>query len=152
MGQRAYIGKVCMDRNSPPDYVEASTLDSLQDTKRFMHQLYTMQQQHSHTQEHSSKPHAHHVQCGCHRQASTSLLASKDNTGKATPNSALSLNAAELEAALYPNRVNHLIQPILTPRFAPSCTSELMLSLGKLAEKHDLPIQTHVSENLVSWI
>ena len=37
--------------------------------------------------------------------------------------------------------------PIVTPRFAPSCSSELLEGLGKLAKKEDLPIQTHISEN-----
>jgi guanine deaminase len=41
-----------------------------------------------------------------------------------------------------------LISPILTPRFAPSCSSELMTSLGKLHEETSLPIQTHISENV----
>ena len=41
-----------------------------------------------------------------------------------------------------------LVHPILTPRFAISCTSDLLDSLGKLAaEDEDLAIQTHVSEN-----
>ncbi|KAG5644224.1 hypothetical protein DXG03_008819 [Asterophora parasitica] len=42
----------------------------------------------------------------------------------------------------------HLVQPILTPRFAISCTSELLTSLGKLAALDtSLHIQTHISEN-----
>lgn len=43
---------------------------------------------------------------------------------------------------------NGLLQPILTPRFAISCTPELLTSLGKLAvsDPH-LAIQTHISEN-----
>ncbi|ESZ94192.1 guanine deaminase [Sclerotinia borealis F-4128] len=47
-----------------------------------------------------------------------------------------------------------LITAILTPRFAPSCTRELMLSLGKLSHEKNLPIQTHISENRaeVSWV
>lgn len=40
-----------------------------------------------------------------------------------------------------------LITPILTPRFAPSCTSELMHGLGALQKETDLPVQTHISEN-----
>ena len=37
--------------------------------------------------------------------------------------------------------------PIVTPRFAPSCSAELLGGLGKLARERDLPIQTHISEN-----
>lgn len=40
-----------------------------------------------------------------------------------------------------------LITPIITPRFAPSCTSELMHSLGELQKETNLPVQTHISEN-----
>lgn len=39
------------------------------------------------------------------------------------------------------------ITPCITPRFAISCTSELMAGLAKIAKEHDLPIQTHMSEN-----
>ena len=41
-----------------------------------------------------------------------------------------------------------LIKPILTPRFALSCSTPLMSDLGALAKKTNLPIQTHLSENL----
>ena len=41
-----------------------------------------------------------------------------------------------------------LVCPILTPRFAPSCTSELLSGLGALHQDTKLPIQTHLSENL----
>lgn len=40
-----------------------------------------------------------------------------------------------------------LVQPILTPRFAPSCSEAVLSTLGELAEKEKLPIQTHISEN-----
>lgn len=39
------------------------------------------------------------------------------------------------------------IRPILTPRFTPSCTDELMAWLGKLAEERGLRVQSHLSEN-----
>lgn len=41
-----------------------------------------------------------------------------------------------------------LVRPIVTPRFAISCNPELMLGLAQLAAKHDLHIQSHISENL----
>jgi len=49
---------------------------------------------------------------------------------------------------------NGLVKPIITPRFAPTCTSSLMHSLGALAAKHSLPIQSHVSENEseIAWV
>lgn len=40
-----------------------------------------------------------------------------------------------------------LVKPIITPRFALSCTFELMKGLSELALKYDLHIQSHISEN-----
>lgn len=39
-----------------------------------------------------------------------------------------------------------IVQPILTPRFAPSCSRETLSGLGQLARDENLPIQTHISE------
>jgi guanine deaminase len=38
-------------------------------------------------------------------------------------------------------------KPILTPRFIPSCTSELLRGLGALRRDYNLPVQSHLSEN-----
>lgn len=38
-------------------------------------------------------------------------------------------------------------KPILTPRFVPSCTDELLRGLGELAREQSLPVQSHLSEN-----
>lgn len=38
-------------------------------------------------------------------------------------------------------------KPIITPRFSPSCTKELMTELGEISKTYSLPIQTHISEN-----
>lgn len=40
-----------------------------------------------------------------------------------------------------------VVSPILTPRFAPSCSAEAMAGLAELHRQTGLPIQTHVSEN-----
>lgn len=40
-----------------------------------------------------------------------------------------------------------IVAPILTPRFAPACTSGAMEELAKLHQDEDLLIQTHISEN-----
>ncbi|MCD8196420.1 MAG: amidohydrolase family protein [Lachnospiraceae bacterium] len=39
-------------------------------------------------------------------------------------------------------------KPILTPRFTPSCTDELMENLKKIQMRYGLPLQSHLSENL----
>ena len=45
-------------------------------------------------------------------------------------------------------------KPILTPRFIPSCTDDLMFGLARLRERYDLPVQSHLSENFseIDWI
>ena len=46
------------------------------------------------------------------------------------------------------------IKPILTPRFIPSCTDELLAFLGDLARAKSLPVQSHLSENQaeMDWV
>ena len=39
------------------------------------------------------------------------------------------------------------VKPILTPRFAPTCSKKLMEGLGRLAEKYDVGVQTHLVES-----
>ena len=44
--------------------------------------------------------------------------------------------------------------PILTPRFIPSCSDELMKKLSKIQAKYKLPVQSHLSENKdeIKWV
>ena len=44
--------------------------------------------------------------------------------------------------------------PVITPRFTPSCTDELMKGLGELSKKYHIPVQSHLSENPgeVAWV
>lgn len=46
------------------------------------------------------------------------------------------------------------IKPILTPRFTPSCTDELMAELGKIKAESGIYVQSHLSENLseIAWV
>ncbi|MBA1394419.1 guanine deaminase, partial [Lactobacillus sp. XV13L] len=39
------------------------------------------------------------------------------------------------------------VTPVITPRFLPSCTSEALAGLGRLARQYNLPIQSHCSES-----
>lgn len=39
------------------------------------------------------------------------------------------------------------VKPILTPRFAPTCSRELLCGLGKLAKKYRCGVQTHLVES-----
>ena len=44
--------------------------------------------------------------------------------------------------------------PILTPRFIPCCSAEIMKSLGQIQKEYGLPVQSHLSENRkeVEWV
>jgi guanine deaminase len=84
-GQRAYIGKVNMDQNSPDYYIE-TTEGSVQDTRTFIEYVKA--------------------------------------------------------------KNNDLVTPIITPRFAISCTSPLLKALGDLAQEYKVPIQSHLCENI----
>ncbi|ORY65188.1 guanine deaminase [Pseudomassariella vexata] len=88
LGQRAFVGRVCMDRLGPSYYLDES------------------------------------------------------------PEAALSATKASIEhiRSIDPNY--DLITPILTPRFAPSCTADTMKRLGALQAETGLPVQTHISENV----
>lgn len=48
----------------------------------------------------------------------------------------------------------HKIKPILTPRFIPTCSDELMKKLENIQEKYHLPVQSHLSENIgeIEWV
>lgn len=84
-GLHALVGKVCMDRNSPSYYCEASPAASV---------------------------------------------------------------AAARDVAAYVARAGGpLVGAIVTPRFAISCSGELMAGLGALAAELQLPVQSHISEN-----
>lgn len=46
------------------------------------------------------------------------------------------------------------VRPIVTPRFIPSCTPELLQACGQMARRYHLPVQSHLSENLgeIEWV
>ncbi|KAK9467689.1 hypothetical protein V1512DRAFT_259821 [Lipomyces arxii] len=88
-GQRAFIGRCCMDANSPDYYCDKT----LEDAQKATHEVI-------------------------------------DHIQKIDP-------------------TYEIVSPIITPRFAASCTHELLSWLGDLSKKTNLPVQTHISENLL---
>lgn len=46
------------------------------------------------------------------------------------------------------------ITPMITPRFLPSCTEELLQKLAVVCREYELPLQSHLSENLaeIEWV
>ena len=46
-----------------------------------------------------------------------------------------------------PGNENQRVLPVVTPRFIPSCTDEMLSGLAQLAEEYDCHVQTHCSES-----
>uniref|UniRef100_A0A8C8E1Y3 Guanine deaminase n=1 Tax=Oryzias sinensis TaxID=183150 RepID=A0A8C8E1Y3_9TELE len=85
-GQRALVGKVCMDRNNSVKHYRETVQESVDETHRFIKELL--------------------------------------------------------------NKKYPLVKPVVTPRFAPSCTEALLEQLGTIAKNNNLHIQSHISENI----
>ncbi|KAI3616240.1 atrazine chlorohydrolase guanine deaminase [Moniliophthora roreri] len=47
-----------------------------------------------------------------------------------------------------------LVEPVVTPRFVPTCSDELLEGLGNFAKQHSLRIQSHLAEahDQVEWV
>ena len=58
------------------------------------------------------------------------------------------------ERFLAEHQDSRTVRPILTPRFAPSCSEPLLKGLGKLAQKYACGLQTHLAESIaeVRWM
>uniref|UniRef100_A0A667X9W6 Guanine deaminase n=1 Tax=Myripristis murdjan TaxID=586833 RepID=A0A667X9W6_9TELE len=85
-GQRALVGKVCMDINNAVKHYKETSEESQEETCRFI---------------------------------------------------------AELLKKKYP-----LVKPVVTPRFALSCSADLLEQLGAIAKNNNLHIQSHISETI----
>ena len=59
-----------------------------------------------------------------------------------------------LKAHLDEHGKNGLVQPIITPRFVPSCSDKMLTALGEYAKETGLPVQSHLSENRseIDWV
>ncbi|KAJ7505142.1 hypothetical protein B0H11DRAFT_1977026 [Mycena galericulata] len=50
----------------------------------------------------------------------------------------------DLTSSLPPHE--RLVEPVLTPRFVPTCSDELLVGLGKLSARENIKIQSHLAE------
>ena len=52
------------------------------------------------------------------------------------------------------NNKSDLVKPVITPRFIPTCSAELLGGLGDLAMKYKIPVQSHLNENSseILWV
>ncbi len=62
--------------------------------------------------------------------------------------------AVELEQLVRESKELSMVSPILTPRFIPSCSPELLKTISQFAQQLHLPVQSHLSENRaeVAWV
>lgn len=86
------------------------------------------------------------------------------DTSSRTSYTEASASASLEAAAAFINKCNslteklpahsRLVEPVITPRFVPTCSSELLKGLGQLAEKQGVRAQSHMAEarDLVNWV
>lgn len=125
VGQRAFVGKVAMDRNSPDFYIE-STEDSINNTESFLRSVLSLTD--------IGKQFLENIDI----ESTTSIITPND----VNPSSFL------LRPTLLNNINSPLVLPCITPRFIPTCTPESLTGLGLLSYKYGLPVQSHLSESL----
>lgn len=105
-----------------------------------------------------------------HRNATTILMDLMESTGLISYVGKVNMDRGAPDALCEPgaeysafdtfgwiNSVNDKYKntrPILTPRFIPCCTPELMEELREIQNAYDLPVQSHLSENLgeIDWV
>jgi guanine deaminase len=91
------------------------------------------------------------------KQRGLSAYVGKVNMNKNAPDKLIQTtdcSIRETREFIESNSFSQLIKPIITPRFAPSCSSELLKKLGEISCEHNIPVQTHLSENKkeVEWV
>ncbi len=81
------------------------------------------------------------------------LVAMDRNAPDGLRNTALQAFAETTNLDRYLGR-DGLVRAIVTPRFIPSCSEEMLTALGRLANDSGLPVQSHLSENMheIDWV
>lgn len=60
----------------------------------------------------------------------------------------------ETEQLIIKYKDHPFVKPIITPRFAPTCSWHMLEKLGQLCAKYNTPVQSHLSENIeeIKWV
>lgn len=118
-----------MDRHAIPAYQEKSASKSLEETKEFIRYVRSE----------LTKP--YDPASRAHSTSSSSSSTSNQSRQHRRGGSSISRTAT-------PEALHSLVHPILTPRFAISCSDALMTGLSALVcQEPNLHIQTHLAEN-----
>lgn len=106
----------------------------------------------------------------CHREATEILMDMMDKTGLVSYVGKINMDryapeelmedSADMSAYDTFGWINSIrgkynrTKPILTPRFIPSCTDDLMDQLREIQRAYSLPVQSHLSENIgeIEWV
>ena len=147
-----------MDRNSAPDYVEKTASKSIEDTKEFIAYVRKECCSPRFSASTSDDPTSPRVGSssrsrtassgsgsGSHDRRRKSGSNGRHRSSTSGSSGAASVALSVTQRAYYSTA---LVQPILTPRFAISCSDALMASLQAMVSKDpSLHIQTHLAEN-----
>ena len=135
VGQRAFVGKVSMDRNAPSFYIE-DTDGGCREAEEFARYVLSM------------------TPVG--KQFLESIDTKSNSLSSESPLSVASLNLGEVECekTLLNTLDTPLVMPVVTPRFVPTCTEDMMKFLGKISLRYGLPVQSHMSESMgeIEWV
>lgn len=128
-GQRAFVGKVSMDRNSPDYYIE-ETDKGVQDAQEFA--LRTLGRS----------------------AAGRAFLDSLDDHGPGEGDDTWVKPWDPSRSLLNRPADTPLVLPCITPRFVPTCSIPMLSKLGALSAKYGLPLQSHLSESKgeIAWV
>lgn len=142
-GQRAFVGKCNMDRNAAPDYEEASAEESLHDTREFLSYCRSLHESTQINGDDAIQAVSKAIDTG---KIPSPPGASGLSPTHRSPQDQLSPIAKSAATAL--QKDSALVQPILTPRFAISCTDALLTGVSAIfAKDPTLRLQTHLSES-----
>ena len=80
----------------------------------------------------------------CERSASEALLAAESFV--------TSMRNEDVFSRIPPYAL--LVEPVLTPRFVPSCSDDLLVGLGELAKRLNVRVQSHLAEarDEIDWV
>lgn len=135
-GQRGFVGKVVMDDpDANPDYYRETAEQAIERTERFIGEVRALADEAGRTGRAGSSPAA----------ATGATDADADVDGVRGAGAQTAASAPDGRAALDP--APPIVQPVITPRFIPSCTDAALEGLGALAAKYRCFTQSHCSES-----
>lgn len=175
-GQRAHVGKVSMDRNSPEYYVEKDTARGLREVEEFVDYVHAKNADEATASEARRKALLEAAAVTSPSSAvpttTTPIATTSVQRSDAKQGAVHTVALTSCPSASSPP----LVTPSIIPRFVPSCTSEMMRGLGDISRTRSakgqakqgstnlsrgseqsesfLPVHSHLSESPaeISWV